>query len=105
MKKVPETKIGNLQVFEAQQTVAYIHCFCAEPGQLNVDILNEQGKTYRTHKTTLESGPHKVAIRLGDLPPGQYNAWISLGEISGIRNFTITPARSFKDRIKKWFRQ
>jgi hypothetical protein len=105
MKKVPETKIGYLQVVEAPSAIAYLHCFCAEGTPLNVDILNEQGKTYRTHKTTLEPGPHKAPIRLGNLPPGQYNAWITLGQVSGIRSFTITKGGSFKDRIKTWLKR
>ncbi len=105
MKKVPETKIGNLQVVEKQSVVAYLHCFCAEGTPLNVDVLNEQGKTYRTHKAHLEPGPHKATIRLGNLPPGRYNAWITLGQASGIRSFTISKSDSFKDRFKKWLKR
>ncbi|MEQ8707220.1 MAG: hypothetical protein RIC19_25030 [Phaeodactylibacter sp.] len=105
MKKIPETKIGNFLVAEPQTTVAHLHCFCAEGAQLNVDILNEQGKSYRTHKASLTSGPHKVAIRLGQLPPGHYNAWVTLGQVSGIRSFIIPPNGSIKDRMKKWFKR
>lgn len=105
MKKVPETKIGYLQVEETQSVVAYLHCFCAEGTQLIVDVLNEQGKTYRTHKATLEPGPHKAPIRLGNLPPGRYNAWINLGQVSGIRSFTITKGGTIIDRIKTWLKR
>ena len=104
MKKIPETKIGNLQVVETQSIVAHLHCYCAENAQLNVDILNEQGKTYRTHKSLLQSGPQKATIKMGQIPPGQYNAWITLGEVSAIRNFTITPKDTWKNKIQKWFK-
>lgn len=102
MKKVPETKIGTLQLREEESTVMYLHCFCAEAAKLSVDILNEQGVTYRTHKTALSPGAHKVDISLGKLPPGQYNAWITLSQVSGIRRFTITGSSSLKDRIRNW---
>jgi hypothetical protein len=101
MKKVPETKIGNLQIMEAQSTIAYLHCFCAEAANLSIDILNEQGKSFRTHKANITPGPQKIAIKLGQLPHGQYNAWITLGQVSGIRSFTIMQDSSFSGRFKK----
>lgn len=104
MKKVPETKIGTLQVKESEPMVLFLHCFCAEAGKLTIDILSEQGTTYRTFEATLPNGPQKVDFNLGQLPPGRYNAWISLNQVSGIRNFTISRGSSFKDRLSSWIK-
>lgn len=105
MKKIPETKIGHLQISEQSSVTAYLHCFCAEPAKLNVDILNEQGKTYRTHKDSLSAGPNKVSIKLGNLSPGQYNAWITLGQVTAIRSFVIKKDDSMRGRFSKWFKR
>ncbi|NRA48956.1 MAG: hypothetical protein HRU12_07465 [Phaeodactylibacter sp.] len=104
MKKIPETEIGRLQVSEHPTTTLKLHCFCAELAKLNVDILNEQGRTYRTHKDSLNIGPNKVSIKLGKLPAGQYNAWITLGQVTAIRSFVIKKDDSMRGRFSKWFK-
>lgn len=105
MKKVPETKIGNLQVPEGATQEAYLHCYCAEASLLNMDVLNEQGKTYRSIKKPLGIGPHKITIKTGHLPAGRYNAWINLGQVSAIRSFSISKPDTFSDRLKDWFKK
>lgn len=103
MQKIPETKIGALR--QEQRGVAQLHCFCAEAVSLSVELLDERGRAHLSVKKALSAGIQKVSIKLGHLPPGEYNAWINLGEVSGIRPLSIDGGVSLGGRFKEWLKK
>lgn len=105
MKKVPETKIGNLSILtEAPAAKAILHCFCAEAALLSIDLLDEKGRSYLHQKAQLPPGPHKESLNISRLKPGRYNAWISLGQTSAIRQLHIPEPTGLSSRLKKFLK-
>lgn len=103
MQKIPETKIGALR--QEQGGIAQLHCFCAEVVSLSVELLDERGRAHLSMKQALSVGIQKVSIKIGHLPPGEYNAWINLGEVSAIRPLSIGGKASLGGRFKEWLKK
>lgn len=103
MQKIPETKIGALR--QEQRGVAQLHCFCAEQVSLSIELLDERGRAHLSVKKALSAGIQKVSIDIAHLPPGEYNAWINLGEVSGIRPLSIDGGVSLGGRLKEWLKK
>lgn len=84
-----EAKIGKLLISKQHQEKATLHCYSPQPSMLTIDVLDELGRPYKHEKYQLTAGEHEVSLSIGNLPSGDYNAWVSLGSKTAIRNLHI----------------
>jgi hypothetical protein len=101
MKRTPEAEIGTLQ-WLANEKTAQLHCFAPLACSLSIDFLDPKGRMVAQHKTSLQKGPNQVRIPLPRIKPGEYNAWVTVGELTAIRSIKVDAPSSTSERLQGW---
>ncbi len=98
-----EATIGQLLFSNQQQEEATLHCYCPQPAMLIFDLLDTLGRSYRHEKHHLSAGEHELTFSLQRLPPGEYNAWINIGDKTAIRHIQIQKRKEARSLFHRWF--
>jgi hypothetical protein len=99
MKRIPEAKIGALQLSSNTQK-ATLHCFATQDCSMTIDILDQQGRLFIQKKTNIQKGASTYDLSTESLKPGTYNAWVTMGGLTAIRPLIIPDPP--KKGITKW---
>ena len=101
MNRTPTYEIGALR-WQTSERTADLFCFAPHPSTLSVDILDAKGRMIAQHKEQLKTGPQRVDIPLPDIKPGEYNAWVQLGDLTAIRQFAVPRSTTASGRLQEW---
>ncbi|NBC09563.1 MAG: hypothetical protein GVY26_20415 [Bacteroidetes bacterium] len=101
MNRTPTYEIGALQ-WQTSEKTADLFCFAPHPSTLSVDILDVKGRMIAQHKEQVGTGPQQITVPLPDIQPGEYNAWVHLGGLTAIRQFTVPKSATASGRLQEW---
>ncbi|MCB0550292.1 MAG: hypothetical protein KDD19_22170 [Phaeodactylibacter sp.] len=98
-----EAKIGKLSLDNQHQEKATLHCYCPQSCVLTIDLLDSLGRTFIHQQFSLQKGDNDVPLNIGHLPPGEYNAWASIGTQTAIRPLSVKPRKKLQGLLERWF--
>ncbi|MCB0569603.1 MAG: hypothetical protein KDC66_07565 [Phaeodactylibacter sp.] len=97
-----EATIGKLLISKQHQEKATLNCYSPQPSMLTIDVLDKLGRPFKHEKFQLPAGENEVCLSLGNIPSGDYNAWISLGEKTTIRGLHIQSRKGSGNFLQRW---